>query len=102
MALGLVYGRDELDDWRGYLASLPPTRRFCRRFAEQHGSTACTSILKEKLGRDFDLADRTEALEYATSGGPEACAKVVASAVQIASEFMSGTMSQRTGPAPQS
>ena len=102
MALGLVYGRDELDDWRGYLASLPPTRRFCRRFAEQHGSTACASILKEKLGRDFDLADRTEALEYATSGGPEACAKVVASAVQIASEFMSGTMSQRTGPAPQS
>jgi C_GCAxxG_C_C family probable redox protein len=37
MALGLVYGRDDLDDWRGYIASLPPARRFCRRFAEQQG-----------------------------------------------------------------
>lgn len=86
MALGLVYGRDELDDWRGYIASLPSTRRFCRRFEEQHGSTACARILEGKLGRTFDLADRTEALEYAASGGPEACAEVVASAVLIASQ----------------
>ena len=32
MALGLVYGRERLDDWSGYIRSLPPTRRFCRRF----------------------------------------------------------------------
>jgi len=30
MAIGLVYGRDDLGDWKGYLASLPPSRRFCR------------------------------------------------------------------------
>lgn len=100
MALGLVFGRDELDDWRGYIASLPPARRFCRRFTEQHGSTACKDILREKLGRDFDLADRTEALEYATSGGPEACAEVVASAVQIASGIMSRAVSQRIDSGP--
>src|SRR5512137_629296 len=44
MAIGLVYGRDNLDDWKGYLASLPPARRFCRRFEEQHGSTMCSAI----------------------------------------------------------
>lgn len=88
MALGLVFGRDELDDWRGYIASLPPTRRFCRRFEEQHGSTACAAILREKLGRTYDLADRAEALEYATSGGPQACEEVVAGAVRIASTLI--------------
>lgn len=88
MALGLVFGRDELDDWGGYIASLPPTRRFCRRFEEQHGSTACANILQEKLGRNYDLADRAEALEYATSGGPQACEEVVAGAVLIASALI--------------
>ena len=86
MALGLVYGRDDLKDWRGYIGSLPPARRFCKRFEEENGSTACGTILRGKLGRDFDLADKVEAMEYATSGGPEACAEVVARAVEIASE----------------
>jgi C_GCAxxG_C_C family probable redox protein len=86
MALGLEFGRDDLSDWRGYIGSLPSARRFCKRFEDENGSTACASILKQKLGRNYDLADKTEALEYATSGGPEACSEVVASAVQIASE----------------
>lgn len=86
MALGLVYGRDDLTDWRGYLGSLPSARRFCAQFEEENGSTACAAILQEKLGRSFDLADRAEALEYASSGGPEACAQVVANAVEIASK----------------
>jgi C_GCAxxG_C_C family probable redox protein len=44
MALGLVYGRDKLDDWPGYLASLRPARRFCRRFEREMGSTMCADI----------------------------------------------------------
>jgi C_GCAxxG_C_C family probable redox protein len=88
MALGLVYGRDELDDWNGYIASLPPARRFCRRFAEEHGSTLCGSILELKLGRKFNLADRSESLEYVSAGGPQICGEVIAGAVQIAAEIM--------------
>jgi C_GCAxxG_C_C family probable redox protein len=86
MALGLESGRDDLSDWRGYIGSLPSARRFCMRFEEENGNTDCASILKDKLGRSYDLANRTEALEYASSGGPEACTDVVASAVQIAAE----------------
>ena len=86
MAIGMVYGRDSLDDWRGYIASLPSARRFCRAFEKEHGSTACEAIVEANLGRKFDLADPAEALEYASSGGPEACGKVVSSAVLIAAE----------------
>jgi hypothetical protein len=88
MALGLVYGRDDLDNWRGYIASLPPARRFCRRFEEANGSTACSAILETKLGRNYDLANRVEALEYAVAGGEKICGQVIDSAVQIATELI--------------
>lgn len=86
MALGLVYGREDLSDRKGYIASLPSARRFCAQFEKENGSTACSAILQKKIGRNFDLADRVEALEYARSGGPEVCAHIVANAVEIASE----------------
>ncbi len=86
MALGLEFGRDDLSDWKGYIGSLPSARRFCMRFEKENGSTACARILEAKLGRNYDLADRAEAIAYAASGGPEACSEVVASAVRIASE----------------
>jgi C_GCAxxG_C_C family probable redox protein len=86
MAIGLVYGRDDLDDWEGYLASLRPSRRFCRRFEEEHGSTACADLLETKLGRRYDLANRVDALEYVTAEGKATCGKIIASAVQIAAE----------------
>jgi C_GCAxxG_C_C family probable redox protein len=85
MALGLVYGRDDMTDWKGYIGSLPSARRFCRQFEDQNGSTACAAILQDKLGQTFDLADQAQALEYANAGGPDACSEVVASAIAIAS-----------------
>ena len=91
MALGLVYGRDDLGDWKGYLASLPPCRRFCRRFVEQHGSTACADLLETELGHRYDLANSIDALKYATFGGKAACSKIITSAVTITAGILSKT-----------
>jgi C_GCAxxG_C_C family probable redox protein len=88
MALGLVFGRDELDDWRGFISSLPSARRFCRRFEELHGSTSCENILEIKLGRSYNLADRTDSLEYLSAGGQQKCGELIASAVEIAAELI--------------
>ncbi len=88
MAIGLVHGRDRLDDWRGYLASLPPSRDFCRRFEELHGSTSCALLLESKLGRHVDLADRRGAADYVAAGGQQACSDIVASAVEIAGQII--------------
>jgi len=68
MALGLEFGRDDLSDWRGYIGSLPSARRFCMRFEEENERTNYATILEDKLGRNYDPADRTEALEEASSG----------------------------------
>jgi len=88
MAIGLVYGRDDLDDWKGYLASLPPSRRLCRRFEEEYGSTACADLLEARLGHRYDLANRVDALKYAAAGGKKTCGKMIAGAVQIAAEII--------------
>ncbi len=88
MAIGLVYGRDDLSDWKGYLASLPPSRRFCRRFEEENGSTNCAELLEINLGRTYDLANRVEALKYAVAGGKKTCSKIITSAVYIAADII--------------
>ncbi|MFW6125824.1 MAG: C-GCAxxG-C-C family protein, partial [Chloroflexota bacterium] len=54
MALGLVYGRDRLDDWDGYIRSLRPGRKFCRSFEKELGSTMCGDILESVFGRRYN------------------------------------------------
>lgn len=88
MALGLVFGREDLEDWDGYIASLPVARRFCRRFEKENGSTACGGILETKLGKRFNLADTEQAAEYLAAGGRETCTAVIVSAVLTAAELI--------------
>lgn len=100
MALGLVYGREKLDDWPGYLASLRPARRFCRRFEQQLGSTMCADILDKELGKRFNLANPAEAMEYAASGGAEKCTTVIQKGVRIAAKLISPRFREIGGPSP--
>ena len=102
MAIGLVQGRDRLDDWKGYVASLPAARRFCRRFEEQHGATSCSRLLEIKLGRRFNLADRGEAMEYLAAGGREVCRGVITNAVQIAAQVIAEKRPQAARRSPPS
>ena len=88
MAIGLVYGRDQLDDWKGYLASLPPSRRFCRQFEEALGSTYCMDLLEIKLGKRYNLAKRVDAFKYAAAGGKKLCAEMITCAVHIAVDII--------------
>lgn len=102
MAIGVSHGRDRLDDWDGYVACLRVSRRFCRRFEEQHGSTSCARLLETKLGRTFNLAERGEAMEYLAAGGRETCRGIITSAVQIAANIIAERRPQaeRRSPPP--
>ena len=88
MALGLVFGREDLSNKRGYIASLPSARRFCTEFEKEFGSTSCANILESKMGRRFDLANPEDSKEYLLAGGQEVCGEVVGRAVEIAAELM--------------
>jgi len=90
MALGLIYGRDKenLNDWQAYLKSLPPTRRFCRRFEEELGSTMCDHIVESEFGQRFDLADPVEAMQWMNCGAVEKYGAVIGKGVRIAAEII--------------
>lgn len=90
MALGLIHGRDKehLSDWQAYLKSLPPARRFCRRFEEELGSTMCGDIVEAEFGRRFDLADPVEAMQWMNCGALDRCGAVIGKGVRIAADII--------------
>ena len=88
MALSLVYGRERLDDWEGYIRSLRPGRKFCRGFEKELGSTMCGDILESIFGRRYNLADPVEAAEWQKANAEGKCSAVVATAVRIAAEII--------------
>jgi len=88
MALGIVFGRDRLDDQEGYLRSLRPCRAFCRTFAKEFGGTMCDDVIRLFCGRTYNLADPAEAEEWRKSGVAEHCLDVVATACRIAAELI--------------
>jgi C_GCAxxG_C_C family probable redox protein len=88
MALGLLYGRDKLDDEQGFLASLSPARKFCYRFEKELGSTMCGDIHKAMFGKRYDLTDPAQVAEWRAAGAVDKCAAVVGNAVRIAAQIM--------------
>ena len=88
LALGLVFGRDRLDDWDGYIGSLRPSRAFCRAFEKEFGSTMCGEVLRTLFGRTFNLADPAEAEEWRKAGADEKCPIAVTGACRMAAEII--------------
>lgn len=90
LSLGLALGSDELGKW--WRSSLPPAREFCRLFEDEHGSTACGTLLQTKLGHRCDFTDPEDVARYVSAGGPQACTEVVASAARLAGSIIVGRL----------
>lgn len=90
VALGLVFGRDRdnLSDYSAFQASLRPSRKFCRAFEKEFGSTMCGDIIEKEFGKRYDLADPVESMEWLSCGALEKCGAVVKRAVNIAAELI--------------
>jgi C_GCAxxG_C_C family probable redox protein len=90
LALGLVFGRDRIDDWATWRASLVPARAFCERFEKEVGSTQCGRLLEKYFGKRFNLADPADLAEFqsARPGPTEVCGRVVKTAVRLAAEII--------------
>jgi len=88
IAIGLVFGREELADQEGYIASLTPARKFCHRFEKEVGSTMCGAIIESEFGKRYDLADPAQLAEWQEAGSYEKCSGVVKKAVRIAAEII--------------
>lgn len=88
LALGLVFGRERLDDWTGWRTCLVPARKFCDKFVEANGSTMCAEIVERLFGRRYNLADPVELGQFQAANPTEKCGGVVRKAVRIAAEII--------------
>ena len=90
MAIGLVVGREKLEDVEQYRESLVPSIEMYRRFRDELGSTICAEIQKKKLGRSFELwrPEEMDAFNQAGGHNPDACPDVCARAARIAAEII--------------
>ncbi len=98
MALGLVIGREEIENTEQYKNAITPATEICERFMgalrvefefdEELKSTLCDEIQEKIYGRSFDLMDEKEYLEFLNAGGhgDQGCPKVCGIASQIAAE----------------
>ncbi|MBR9998509.1 MAG: C_GCAxxG_C_C family protein [Cyclobacteriaceae bacterium] len=88
MAMGLFFGRDRIDDWETYRASLVPSGEFVDRFREVQGSTDCCEIVETEFGRKYDLLDPSDHADYVKAGATQKCTRVVQRAVRIAADII--------------
>jgi len=88
MAMGLIYGRDHLDDWDKYRSSLIPTNKFCQQFEKEMGTTLCCQIQERAFGQSFNLMDPEQLKEFQRAGATAKCSQVVQKACRLAAEII--------------
>jgi hypothetical protein len=88
MALGLIFGREDLDDEPGFQRAVVIARTFCQRFEKELGSTMCGSIQESKFGRRFDLLNPEQIAAWEAANPIDKCSVVVGAGVRIAAELI--------------
>ena len=88
MALGLVYGREKMDDLQEIRTEGGVSTEFCQRFAKELGGTTCREIAKSDLHKWYNREDSYEAWKLRERTVLTHRTKVVGKGVQIAAEII--------------
>ena len=88
MAIGLVLGREELENIQAYRNTMEASYKLYNRFKLETGSTICFGIQKRLLGRSFDFKRDEEAEKWYRAGGLEKCPMVCAIAARITADII--------------
>ncbi|MGQ9572817.1 MAG: C-GCAxxG-C-C family protein [Dehalococcoidia bacterium] len=86
MALGLVFGRQNIEDFPTLASSFVPARALYARFRQEFGSCLCREVMASQLGRFYDLA--TEYDQFQAAGGYERCSRVASKTARMAAELI--------------
>lgn len=88
MAMGLVFGRDRIDDWQKYRDSLIPTGEFVEEFEKEMGSSLCRDIVEKEFGERLDLRDPADHEKFVAADATLKCSNVVRKGVRIAAKII--------------
>jgi len=88
MAVGIVTANEDLKDTDALTNSLASGFRLARKVEREFGTTNCTKIQTDKLGRFYSLADPEQYKAFIEAGGYRECPKVVGKIARMTAEFI--------------
>ena len=77
LAVGIATASDDIEDLDALANSLAVGFRLARNVEKEFGTTNCTKIQTDKLGRFYSLADPVQYKAFIEAGGYRECPKVV-------------------------
>ncbi len=83
MAIGLVWGREDPKDMDSFFRAISMGRKFCGAFEKEFGTVMCRDIVKQRFGKELNLADPADAKEFARMDGFRVCSYVPGKAARI-------------------
>lgn len=92
MAIGLVYGRDKLEDLKtspSYQEAMERSGRLCDRFKKEFGKLRCRDVQKAVFGRSWDLRNPEENEQFFNRlEADDKCANVISKTARLAAEVI--------------
>jgi C_GCAxxG_C_C family probable redox protein len=88
LAVGIATASEDLKDVNALTNSLAAGFRLARNVEKEFGTTNCTKIQTDKLGRFYSLADPEQYKAFIEAGGYRECPKVVGRIARMTAEFI--------------
>jgi C_GCAxxG_C_C family probable redox protein len=88
LAVGIVTAKEDLKDSDALNNSLAAGFRLARKVEKEFGTTNCTTIQSERLGKFYSLADPEQYNAFIEAGGYEECSQVVGKIARMTAEFI--------------
>jgi C_GCAxxG_C_C family probable redox protein len=88
LAVGIVTAKEDLKDSNALNNSLAAGFRLARKVEKEFGTTNCTKIQTDRLGRFYSLADPEQYKAFIEAGGYIECPKVVGKIARMTAEFI--------------
>jgi len=86
LAVGMETASDDMADAGALTNSLAAGFRLARKVEKEFGTTTCTKIQTDRLGRYYNFADPTQYKGFIEAGGYRECPKVAGKMARIAAE----------------
>jgi len=88
LAVGMATASGDLSDVDALTYSLAAGFRLARNVEKEFGTTNCTKIQTDKLGKFYSLADPEQYKAFIEAGGYSECPKVVGRIARMTAEFI--------------
>jgi len=97
LAVGIITAQEDLKDSNALNNSLAAGFRLARKVEKEFGTTNCTKIQTERLGRFYSLADPEQYKAFIEAGGYVECPKVVGKIARMTAEFILDYLDKKKG-----